>query len=279
MLTQEEYTEIQRLLNSGQSPSQISRNVNRSTTTIYRIRNQVHIPTRVTQLSSQKLSVFEKYLNKKIRKGFTNGVKLYTEIKEQGYNGSYASVNRFIHNRNIKYKPSIRFETEPGEQAQVDWGSCGKIDINGKIEKLYCFVYVLGYRRMTYVELTIKQNLYTLENCHIHAFEKLGIPKTIVYDNMKTVVIQREKLPDGKSIPRFNLAFHDFAQHYGFNIFLCPPYWPRAKGKVEANVKYVKNNFMKSMKFNKDFSSLEKLNKKTQLWLATTANMRIDRKL
>lgn len=277
MIAQTEHEKIKQLLALGLSPSQISRTVNRSITTIYRIRDNKDAGMKIHQSSSKKLSKFESHLSKRFRSGITNSMKLYREIKEQGYKGSYALVNRFLHQGNSNYKPSIRFETEAGEQAQVDWGSFGKIEINGRIERLYCFVYVLEYSRMAYIEFTIKQNLHTLENCHIHAFEKIGIPKTIVYDNMKTVVIRREKLPDGRNIPHFNPAFFDFSEHYGFHIFACPPYWPRAKGKVEASVKYVRNNFMKGMKYRKGFTSLNELNKKAQQWLNTTANTRIHR--
>lgn len=232
--------------------------------------------------ASKKLRRFVPYIKKRISEGVTNSRKLHKELQLQGYGASYATVYRYTrslqienYSKSTRYKPSIRFETDPGEQAQVDWGSFGKIEINGRIEKLYCFVYILGYSRMAYIEFTTKQNLQTLENCHIHAFEKIGIPKTIVYDNMKTVVIRREKLAQGRIAPRLNPAFFDFAQYYNFSIFLCPPYWPRAKGKVEAGVKYVRNNFMKGMRFKKEFKSLEELNKKAQRWLEYEANTRL----
>lgn len=211
--------------------------------------------------------------------GVKNIYKLFLEVKSFGYSGSYASVYRYLKFKvkelEIKnYKPSIRFETGPGQQAQVDWGSFGKIEIDDKIERLYCFVYVLGYSRAMYIEFTIKQNLQTLEECHINAFEELGIPEIIVYDNMKTVVLSREKLPDGKVKPHLNPAFLDFAQFYGFKVHLCSPYWPRAKGKVESGVKYVRNNFMQGMKFGKSFKSLQELNFQALVWLKNVANLR-----
>lgn len=200
----------------------------------------------------------------------------------KGYAGSYATLYRhfkyLVNFKSIsKYKPSIRFETEPGKQAQVDWGSFGKIKINNKLEQLYCFVCVLGFSRAMYIEFTIKQNLQTFEQCHIHAFEQLGIPQTIVYDNMKTVVLRREKLVNGIIEPHYNPAFLDFTQHYGFLIKLCPVYWPRAKGKVESGVKYVRNNFAHGINFKNEFSSLEELNKKAAFWIDKVANVRTHR--
>lgn len=229
--------------------------------------------------SQNKIQRFQSYLEHRIKKGVTNRKKLCNELRTRGYKGSYWTVYRYVNSilQNIHartYKPSIRFETQPGQQAQVDWGSFGRIEINGRIERLYCFVYVLGYSRAMHIEFTIKQNLQTLENCHIHAFEQLGIPKEIVYDNMKTVVLRREKTLDGTVKPYYHPGFLDFSQHYGFQIKLCPPYWPRAKGKVEASVKYVRNMFMSDMRFNKNFFSLEELNEKAEKWLVNEANTR-----
>src|SRR5204862_98653 len=105
----------------------------------------------------------------------------------------------------------------------------------------------------------VRQNQQTLQACHIHAFEKIGIPQIILYDNMKTVVLGRKKLADGSKKIQYNPAFLDFARYYGFEVKACPPYWPRAKGKVESGVKYLKNNFMVGESFGKTFKSLDEL--------------------
>lgn len=246
----------------------------------------------------QELESFKDYLVSRFREGVFNGKKLLSEISMQGYTGSYGTLNRYMnavlpdywknhirHNRffansraklrPIMYKRAMRFETEPGEQAQVDWGHFGKVEVNGKVEKLYCFVFVLGYSRAIYIEFTTSQKLPILQNCHVNAFKKLGIPRTIVYDNMKTVVLSREKLPDGSVKVHYNPAFLDFADYYGFDVVTAPPYWPRYKGKVEAMVKYVRNNFMQGVKFNEALVNLNSLNKQASTWVDEVANVRI----
>lgn len=222
-----------------------------------------------------KIEKFAPLIEKLVRQGISV-VKIVSEISKQGYAGKYHSVWRYVKNHKLdrelkKYKPSIRFETEPGEQAQVDWGSFGKIEVNGRKERLYAFVYVLGYSRAVYVEFAIHQDLKTLQECHKNAFATLGIPEIIVYDNMKTVVIRRDKRTGE---PHYNPAFKDFADFYDFKIELCPPYWPRAKGKVEAAVKYLRNNFWQGMKYKKNFKTLEELNQSVKIWLETIANSR-----
>lgn len=220
---------------------------------------------------------FDKFLGKSLKSGITNRSKLFILLRAQGYAGSYSSLYRHlkIKYEAVKYyKPSIRVETKPGEQAQVDWGSFGGIKVGSKFARLYCFVYVLSFSRMMYAEFVVKMNLQTFLQCHIHAFEMLGIPREVVYDNMKTVVVSRERLLDGKVGPHYQSNFLDFSKHYGFSINLCPPYWPRSKGKVEACIKYIRQNFMQGLKLNKGFSSLDDLNQKVTKWLQEVANSR-----
>lgn len=280
MVQQAEWQEISKLIDQGISVYEVSKRTGRCRATIKKYMEKGGFKERSERLSVPELiKPFEKYLKSRINQNINNRTKLLLEIKERSYKGSYSTLNNylkdFLNSTTFKhYRRSTRLETDPGEQAQVDWGSFGKIEIGGRKERLYAFVYVLGYSRALYIEFTIKQNLQVLEQCHIHAFEKLGIPKTIVYDNMKTVVLKRERLPDSDSVPHYNPGFYDFSRYYEFHIFACPPYWPRAKGKVESGVKYVRNNFMQGMKFNKGFSSLEDLNNKARLWLDTVANVR-----
>lgn len=221
---------------------------------------------------------FKDYLtHRALNQHVYNSSKLYREIQPLGFNGAYATVNRYVNelenSASIK-KPISPVNSKPGEQAQVDWGHFGTIMVNGRKEKLYCFVYILAFSRMIYIEFTIRQNLQTLEECHINAFEALGIPAKIVYDNMKTVVLKREKLPDGEHI-HFNPAFLEFASYYRFQPDPTPPYWPRAKGKVEAGVKYVRYHFMKGIKTEK--ITLDDLNKSAKQWVKSKANIRVHR--
>lgn len=298
MVTQQEWAEINKLLARGLSVPQISELSGRTTATIYRLisSNGPRVREKSEFKKLKETPLFEEFLKRKIKTGVVNGKKLLLELRGIGFNGSYATLNRFLKVnfsdliescrrfspfRNLKkialrqYKRSIRFETNPGQQAQVDWGAFGKIVINDRTEKLYAFVFILGYSRVPYIEFVVKQNLQTLEGCHVHAFDSLGIPQEIVYDNMKTVVLRRARTPKGMEVIHYNPTFLDFAKHHGFTVTACPPYWPRAKGKVEATVKYLRNNFMQGRKFGKDFSNLEELNIQVKKWVKNEANIRI----
>lgn len=285
MLSSQAIREIKQLIREGYSASYIARFTNRSLTTIYRIRNSKTIENPQMQLIKsitipKRLYGFTQFVKKRINHGVTNIKKISRELQQEGYKGSYMEVYRYIKSIPNKNKSRDRvfvkrYETLPGEQAQVDWGSFGKIIINGKKERLYAFAYTLAYSRMKYIEFTIRQNLQTLQNCHIHAFNHLGISKKILYDNMKTVVLERDRKNNLK--PIYNAGFQDFAKYYGVQIDLSYPYWPRDKGKVESVIKNVRNDFMNGMRFGRDFHSLDGINEKVAHWVNTEVNRRIHR--
>jgi transposase len=127
------------------------------------------------------------------------------------------------------------------------------------------FVMVLSFSRALYVEFVQQQDLSTLLRCHLHAFEAFGgVPQRILYDNMKTVVLER-------SAER--VVFHprllDFALLAGFTPKACRPYRAQSKGRVERAIRYVRDSFWPV-----DFTDLHDLNRQASAWLAGVANVR-----
>jgi len=150
----------------------------------------------------------------------------------------------------IKEEEVIRFETLPGEQAQVDW-----TQIKGGKNPIYAFVMILGYSRYAYVHFTNNMRQETFINCHKKAFDFFkGIPKNILYDNLKSVVLKRDAY--GKGEHKFNEKFLDFSKEQGFNPILCKPYRAKTKGKVERFIGYLKRNFYIPLKAKLKNSSL-----------------------
>lgn len=194
---------------------------------------------------------------------------IYDRLKRSGYTGGYDTVKIYI--RQIKEQKTrlayVRFETESGLQAQLDWGDFQVQEPDGKTTTLYVFVILLGYSRAMYVEFAERCTLETFMDCHIRAFHFLqGVPAEILYDNMKNVVLGRE---NGK--PVFNLEFLHFAHHYGFQPKAAPPYSPWVKGKVERPLDYIRERFWRGY----SYSSLPKANADVLAWLKETANRRI----
>jgi transposase len=164
---------------------------------------------------------------------------LLRELRGLGYAGGYTILKEHLATLRpaAKPEPLIRFETEPGRQMQADFGTIRK----GR-NRLSVFIATLGWSPTTYVEFVSDERLQTLLDCHEHAFDFFrGVPCEVLYDNMRTVVDDRDHY--GVGMHRYNPTFLDFAHHYGFLPRLCRPYRAKTKGKVERFIGYLKRSF------------------------------------
>lgn len=124
--------------------------------------------------------------------GIFNCEVIYERIKEEGYSGGKTILRDYVR----QFRPSkhiqavCRYQTRPGEQAQVDWGEYTYIDQEtGEVRKLYLFVMVLGYSRAIYVEFTNRCDAHTFNRCLIHGFEYFGgVTDIVLTDRMKTII-------------------------------------------------------------------------------------------
>jgi transposase len=217
-----------------------------------------------------KLDPFRKYVRARLEKFDLPATVLFGELKKLGYRGGLTILREFVRPLKEEFTRRVteRFETLPGQQAQIDWGECGMITVAGERRKLYVFVMVLGYSRMMYARFTTSSRLPVLLACLTRAFGVLGIPREILVDNMKQAVEQHDVTT---GVVRWNKQFLDFADHHGFLPVASPPYWPRVKGKVERGVGYIKTSFLEG----RSFSDLDDLNRQLEVWLDTVANVRV----
>lgn len=166
---------------------------------------------------------------------------IYDRLVNQGYTGSYETVKRKVgtlkkRKQKIAY---MRFETQPGHQAQVDFGEFQVELPDGSIKKLYLFSMILGYSRKIYTEFIEKCDMPNFLDCHIHAFEYFkGVPDQILYDRMKNVYIGKLA---GKR--KFNSTLIGFAVHCGFIPKVAPAYAAWVKGKVERPYTFIREGF------------------------------------
>ncbi|MEG2909894.1 MAG: IS21 family transposase [Erysipelotrichaceae bacterium] len=181
----------------------------------------------------------------------------YKFIEKKGYNGKYSTVAAFVktHKNDEVSKATIRFETAPGLQSQVDWKEeLTMISKHGEVFKVNIFLMVLGYSRMKYLRLTTNRNQDTLFLCMIEAFKYFrGIPQEILFDNMKTVV---DRSKSTFSNVEFNKTFKYFAEDSGFKPIACRPYRPQTKGKAEALAKLTNRLVVYNEEF-EDYANLE----------------------
>jgi transposase len=194
---------------------------------------------------------------------------IFDKLKGLDYTGKYDTVRYFV--RDVKKQKAqlayIRFETEPGRQAQMDWADFKILNSDGSSSFIYLFALVLGFSRAMFAWFVDRCSLQAFMDSHIAAFHYLGgVPAETLYDNMRHVVITNKA---GQR--HFNFEFVDFAAHYGFTPQTCPPYSPWVKGKVERPIDYIRESFWRGY----HFESLEKANADLRRWLDTVANLRI----
>ena len=211
-----------------------------------------------------KLDAYKQQVDQWLEEAPYSAVRILEKLKEQGFEGKYSIVKEYVRSRkmDLDEKATVRFETMPGKQGQTDWGFFEDHTVyeDGKWKKLYCFLLVLGYSRMRYIEFVTDMSTNTLIRCHQNAFRYFGgYPEEILYDNMKQVVVKRLLKQEDSTL---NRQFGDFAGFYGFKPILCRPYRGQTKGKVERTVQFVRDNFMVGIKYN----SLADLNGQALAW-------------
>lgn len=211
-----------------------------------------------------KLDPFKKQMDIWLEEAPYSAVRIFEKMQEQGFDGKYSIVKEYVRSKkqDLDERATVRFETMPGLQGQVDWAFFEDhlVIENGSPKKLYCFLMILGYSRIRYIEFVTDMSTNTLIRCHQNAFRYMGgYPQEILYDNMKQVVVKRLLKQEDSTL---NSQFEDFAGFYGFKPVLCRPYRGQTKGKVERTVAFVRDNFMTGIQYN----SLNDLNGQALSW-------------
>ncbi len=279
MLSIEEQVEIKVLAGQGMSIREISRQLQVSRNTVRHYLRDITAAQRTPRKRRpHKLDSYKGYIEKRLRAAhpaWLPATVLCREIKLLGYEGGMSRVCQFIRRLRVvrPEEPLVRFETPAGQQMQCDW----IVFRRGK-HPLSAFVATLSWSRTSFVEFVNHEKLDTLLACHEHAFEYFGgVPREILYDNMKTVVLERDAYGPGKH--RFQPAFLDFAGHYGFVPRLCQPYRAKTKGKVERFNGYLRRSFYNPLasKLAQDQLHLDvdTANAAVCTWLREVANVRV----
>jgi transposase len=199
-----------------------------------------------------------------------NAAVLHRELQALGFIAGIVQVKRrlrpYREQRKWSELATVRFETGPDEQAQVDYGQLW-VWIGVQLQKVHLFVFTLGYSRRLYAHPYRHERLSSLLDGQERAFRWFGgVTLSCLYDNPRTLVLGRR---ENKVLWR--PQFEDFARYYGFTLRACQPYRARTKGKVENGVKYVKRNPLDGRRFR----SREELNDWLERWSLEVADQRI----
>lgn len=279
MITKEVYVEIQLLKKHGLSLRQIAQEVSCAVNTVRRHLALADGPKYERKIKREtKLAAHVGYLNERQASAkplWIPATVLYREIAGLGYDGGISQLRAYL--RTLKpvqsAEPVVRFETEMGEQMQVDW-----VEFRKGAEPLHAFCATLGYSRASYVEFVSDMKVDTLIGCHQRAFEAFGgVTRRALYDNMKTVVLERDLYGEGQH--RYHAGFLDYAKHSGFIIKLCRPYRAQTKGKVERFNGYLRRSFYVPLSSRLGQAGLKldvvTANREVKRWLNEVANERL----
>lgn len=196
-----------------------------------------------------------------------SAVRLFDEVRAAGYPGGITQLRAYVARVRPRPEPEpiIRFETEPGLQAQVDFA-----EFKFPWGKRYALLVVLGYSRLLWLRFYPRQTLATVMTGLDEAFRYFGgVPRELLFDQMKAVITADRRADGGKLLE--NPEFLRFARHWGFRIRACRPYRAQTKGKVERPVSYVRGNFV----YGREFVGDADLDVQRLDWLDAKANARM----
>ena len=196
-------------------------------------------------------------------------VRMHDELCSEGYGGGKTAVKDRL--RLLRPRPKKawvqRFETPPGAQGQQDWSPYDIPFTQTGTARVKAFSLILGYSRRQYLGFDARENLIAMMRQHARAGERFkGLPKEILYDNQKVVVLRREV---GK--PIYNPKFLAFAAHYGFTPRVLPPRAPELKGKVERPFQYVEGNCLNA----RTFRNKAELDAHAERWMTDTSDVHL----
>jgi transposase len=193
--------------------------------------------------------------------------RIYEMTQLRGYTGGVTQLRRLVAQlRPRRHEAFLSRRVFPGEEAQVDWGHFGRVLVGKAVRALSCFVMALSYCRDFYFEFFFDQRLESFLRGHVRAFETFeGVPRVCLYDNPRSVVIERR----GDAI-HFNPQLIELSAHYHFQPRPCHPYRGNEKGRVERIIRYLREGFYAA----RSFVSLEELNRQARSWRQEVARAR-----
>jgi transposase len=279
MLTQEQAVAIRVLARRGVGLREIARQMGCSRNTVRRyLRDTGAARYKQRTARGTKLDPFKEYLKRRVeaaRPDWIPATVLLQEIRELGYSGGISQVK--VHISALKPasapEPVRRFETEPGQQMQADFTI-----VRRGSDPLLALVATMGYSRAAFVQFSKQEDAAALVDALRAAFDYFGgVPEHVLFDNAKTVVLQRDA--HGPGLHRWNPELMKLADECGFAPRLCRPYRAKTKGKVERFNRYLKGSFLVPLaaRLKADGLRLDvaTANMAVLRWLKDVANVRV----
>lgn len=263
-------TTIMTLYRKGYSKTSIAEQLHIDRKTVRRVIKRCEAGEEVKEKKPypSQFDEFREYIEIQLSKGLTIK-RIYQDLQaEFQLSGSYSGLRDYCRKLYPDDKKAYMvMHSLPGEEAQVDFGYIGTLKVGGKPRKAWVFVMSLSYSRYMYAEITLDQSVKTFIACHVNGFKYFGgVPEVVKVDNLKAAITEADFYE-----PVTQRTYAAFGEHYCFLPQPCRVATPTDKGKIEANVKYVKDNCFSG----RNFEDIDKARAFLKHWLANIANIRV----
>lgn len=233
-------------------------------TTVQRVLKQVGVEPKTLAPRPSMADAFVPFITEQLEKyPDLCASRLFEMVKARGYPGGSDHFRRVV-GRYRPRKPAEAFQrlrTLPGEQAQVDWAHFGKLQVGLAARVLWAFVMVLSFSRQVFLRFFLGSSMPFFARGHVEAFAFFGgTPRVLLYDNLKSAVLERH----GDAI-RFNPRLLELAAHYHFEPRPVAVARGNEKGRVERAIRYIRDAFFAA----RTFTDLADLNRQADQWSTT----------
>jgi transposase len=226
-------------------------------------------PARAAPRRGSIIDPYREAIQRWLEQADLSAVQVHARLVKEGYAGEITLVRDCVREAQKTHQRAfLSLSFMPAECAQVDWAHFGSVRIGKSTRRVSAFVMILAYSRLMYIELTLSECMDAFLEAHVRAFDYFGgVPKRLLYDCCRTVVLQRFA---GQI--RFHPRLLQFADHYLFAVRACPPRRPWHKGRVESGIRYVRESFQRGRG---PVLDMERERRDLVAWRDETANLRI----
>ena len=237
--------------------------------TVARVLAQAGLPLIVTNPRPSMIDPYLPFVRESLKQyPKLTASRLHEMVRQRGYKGSLSQFRHLVARHRPRPAPEayLRLRTLPGEQAQCDWAHFGHLQFGQARRPLMAFVMVLSWSRQTYLRFFLNANTASFIRGHVGAFEAWqGVPRVVLYDNLKSAVIERRG-----DLIRFNPALLALSGHYHYEPRPVAVARGNEKGRVERAIRYIRSAFFEG----RQFASLDDLSQQAQAWCEDTASQR-----
>lgn len=273
MLTMHQQITVKTLFKQGIKQTEIARELGCHRNTVRNIILRETVTEKQTRDKSSYFNPYHSQIGEWVKKDVSN-LRMYEILKETyKITRTYDSLCKYIQKQFPGTQEAFGVQTvSPGEVAEVDFGYAGLLPVNTPgtpfiRSKTWALVVKLGYSGARFHLFTHDQKVTTLTAGITAAFNYFGgVPKRLKIDNLKAAILKNQHYE-----LEYNRSFLEWAQHYGCVVIPCTPYSPEQKGKVEAEVKYIKNNFL----IERTFTDWNDLSNQLYHWTHDYANRKV----